>query len=585
MNGCSDSSIRESFWVESGSGSTTKLDTAIKTGDAEMRSCHYALLSVLLACLQGTTTAQEKELGPVFTNVACGGTYQHHLQGICTNDADAVYWSFTTTLVKTDKNGKVLKKIAVENHHGDLCFHDNRVYVAVNLGRFNDPKGNADSWVYVYDAGDLAILAKHEVQDVFHGAGGIGFRGGHFYVVGGLPEGVEENYAYEYDPHFKFIKKHTIASGHTHLGIQTSAFADGHWWFGCYGTPRVTLKTDADFKMEGRYIRDCSMGIVGLPAGNLLVAKGPCRSGKGCTGIAHVARADADKGLVAHEPFDIEDRGETIAVSSAGRPLLEYQLASRPRKSYVSRLFSPAGVQILRDAPQDHLHHHSLMFAVAVDGVDFWSENDACGSQKPVGKAVTKTVSGGGLASATIEHRLDWMAPNAPDPLLTESRTVAVLRTEKLGATMLVWKCRLSPPPGRKSATLTGSTYFGLGARFIQSMDADGHFQNADGKTGVEDTNDRRSAWCAYSAKADGKPVTFAMFDCPTNPRHPATWFTLEKGFAYLAATLDLSKRPLIVEAGKPLELRYGVALWDGQVSKDQIHAIYREFAKHKLTN
>ena len=285
-------------------------------------------------------------------------------------------------------------------------------------------------------------------------------------------------------------------------------------------------------------------------------------------------------GVDAQEPFEIEDRGETITVSSAGRPLLEYQLASRPKKSYVSRLFSPAGVQILRDAPHDHLHHHSLMFAVAVDGVDFWSENDTCGSQKPVARADVKTTSRHRRDSATIAHRLDWTAPKASDVLLIESRTVEVLRTEKPGPTMLVWKCRLSPPPDKKSVTLTGSTYFGLGARFIESMDAGGHFQNADGKTGVEDTNDKRSAWCAYSAKADGKPVTVAIFDCPKNPRHPATWFTLDLRFAYLSATLDLSKRPLVVEADKPLELRYGVALWDGQVSKDQIHALYREFSE-----
>ena len=281
---------------------------------------------------------------------------------------------------------------------------------------------------------------------------------------------------------------------------------------------------------------------------------------------------------VAQEPFHIEGSDETISVSSAGGPVLEYQLASKPRKSYVSKLFSPGGVQILRDAPHDHLHHHSLMFAVAVDGVDFWSENDTCGSQKPIGGAEIKSASRDRTKSATIAHRLHWMAPNGSDVLLIESRTVEVLKAEKLGPTLLVWKCRLSPPPGKKSVTLTGSTYFGLGARFIESMDVGGHFQNADGKTGVKDTNDKRSAWCAYSAKANGKPVTVAMFDCPKNPRHPATWFTMDSRFSYLAATLDLSKRPLVVEADRPLELRYGVALWDGQVSTDQIHATYRRF-------
>ncbi len=283
---------------------------------------------------------------------------------------------------------------------------------------------------------------------------------------------------------------------------------------------------------------------------------------------------------IAQEPIKVKGTNETVSVNSAGRPVLEYQLAPKPKKSYVSKLFSPAGVQILRDAPQDHLHHHSLMFAVAVDGVDFWSENETCGIQKPVATPDIKSASHDGQSSATIVHRLEWMAPNGSDVLLIESRTVEVLKNKKPGPPVLVWKCRLSPPPGTKSVTLTGSTYFGLGARFVESMDSDGSFQNADGKTGVEDTNDKQSAWCAYSAKADGRPVTIAIFDCPKNPRHPATWFTMDSNFAYLAATLDLSKRPLVVDADKPLELRYGVVLWDGQVSKDQIDAIYREFSE-----
>jgi glycerophosphoryl diester phosphodiesterase len=231
-----------------------------------------------------------------FRSVACEGSYAHHLQGVCVDDA-AIYWSFTTTLVKTDLSGKVLKKVPVANHHGDLCFHNGRLYVAVNLGRFNDPQGNADSWVYVYDAKTLDEVARHETQQAFHGAGGIGFCNGHFFVVGGLPDGVEQNYVYEYDSQFAFIRKHVIPSGHTHLGIQAATFADGRWWFGCYGSPQVTLVTDENFKMLGRFERDCSLGIVGLLGGRLLVASGRCSKDKGCVGNVRAAIPDEAGGF------------------------------------------------------------------------------------------------------------------------------------------------------------------------------------------------------------------------------------------------------------------------------------------------
>ena len=236
-----------------------------------------------------------QSLGEMF-NVRCEGTYPHHLQGVCT-DEKAIFWSFTTALIKTDMEGTLLKKVPVANHHGDLCFHDGKLYVAVNLGKFNDPEGNADSWVYVYDAETLTELARHETQEVFHGAGGIGYRDGHFFVVGGLPDGVDENYVYEYDSDFKFLKKHVIKSGHTHLGIQTATFAHGRWWFGCYGDPKIMLVTDADFQMNGRYEIDCSLGIEGLSGGRLLVGSGRCEKDKGCNGTVKTVLPDGNVGF------------------------------------------------------------------------------------------------------------------------------------------------------------------------------------------------------------------------------------------------------------------------------------------------
>lgn len=235
-----------------------------------------------------------------FRNVTCEGKYPHHLQGICA-DQEAIYWCFTTTLVKTDLNGKLLNKVPVANHHGDLCTHDGKLYIAVNLGKFNDPQGNADSWIYVYNAADLSLDSKYETQEVVHGAGGIDMRDGHFFVVGGLPDGVKENYVYEYDGGFHFIQCHIVNSGHTHLGIQTATFAHDRWWFGCYGNPKILLVTNASFKLLGRYEFDCSWGIVGLPDGRYLSATGRCKNNS-CTGSVRLAVADEQSGFQIIEP-------------------------------------------------------------------------------------------------------------------------------------------------------------------------------------------------------------------------------------------------------------------------------------------
>lgn len=231
-----------------------------------------------------------------FHDVACEGIYRHHLQGVCV-DPEAIYWSFTTTLVKTDRDGKLLKAVPVVTHHGDLCHHDGKLFVAVNLGKFNDPKGNADNWIYVYDPRTLEELARHAVPEVFHGAGGIGSREGHFFVVGGLPADLQENLVYEYDARFRFVKKHVIRSGQTQLGIQTATFANDRWWFGCYGSPPALLVTDAEFRLLGRYEYDCSLGIVGLPDGRFLSASGKSVKDQGRTGSARIAVPDEKAGL------------------------------------------------------------------------------------------------------------------------------------------------------------------------------------------------------------------------------------------------------------------------------------------------
>lgn len=242
------------------------------------------------------------DLGPV----ACEGTYSHHLQGVCTDGEAVFFWCFTTQLVKTGRMGRVLRSVDVADHHGDLCFHEGKIYVAVNLGEFNRPPGHADSWVYVYEPDNLACLHKHKTPEVVHGAGGIAVHDGKFVIVGGLPEGMTENFAYEYDAAFVFRKRHTLSSGHTYLGIQTAAFSEGAWWFGCYGrpaaasipaSPPVLLKTDAALQSVNRFAFDCSLGIVPIRDGQFLVARGGMTQDKRHTGKLILALPNDREGL------------------------------------------------------------------------------------------------------------------------------------------------------------------------------------------------------------------------------------------------------------------------------------------------
>ena len=231
---------------------------------------------------------------PPPAEIVCEGQYRHHLQGITGNQKDTLYWSFTTTLVKTDLDGKVLAQVDGPYHLGDLCLAGDRVYVAWS-NKFNQP--GADSKVYIYDADDLTLLDIKPVPEVTYGAGGMEHRDGRFYIIGGLPRDYEENYVYEYDADFNHIETHVIPSGHTNLGIQTVCFHDDHWWFGCYTVERKKglLKTDTEFNLVGIYDVSPAIGLVGWGEGRFLVA---LHFGEKWHAKAVPMVADEERGLV-----------------------------------------------------------------------------------------------------------------------------------------------------------------------------------------------------------------------------------------------------------------------------------------------
>ena len=258
-----------------------------------------ALCLVVFACARAAWSA---DVAAIRAAVTCEGAYPRHLQGIATDGHGAIFWSWTDEVVKTDSQGRLLKRVKADDHQGDLCVVGDQVFVAVNLGKFNVPPGQADSWVYVYDAGSLELRARHRVPEVVHGAGGIAHRAGRFVVVGGLPPDVPENYLYEYDAQFRFLKRYVLASGHTDKGIQAATWANGAWWFGCYGTPKILLRADADFKFTGRWEFDASLGIEALPDGRFLIGQNTRTAGVGHVGRVIPAREDAANGLMLMKP-------------------------------------------------------------------------------------------------------------------------------------------------------------------------------------------------------------------------------------------------------------------------------------------
>jgi hypothetical protein len=181
-------------------------------------------------------------------------------------------------------------------------------------------------------------------------------------------------------------------------------------------------------------------------------------------------------------------------------------------------------------------------------------------------------------------QKVDWVGPEGAPLFLQEERRIEVSPASDSTVNIITWECRFVLPSDKPAAKITGSRYQGLGMRFVKAMDTGGQFLNATGKPGVprnpqwKDWNVDGAAWCAYTAAVEGKLVTVAMFSDPQNAR-PASWFTMNDPFAYISGTLSVDREPLMLEPGKPLRLRYGIALWDGKAGEAAIAKAWKAWA------
>jgi len=285
---------------------------------------------------------------------------------------------------------------------------------------------------------------------------------------------------------------------------------------------------------------------------------------------------------LAQNPLQFTINENTVTLDAGQRPLWAYRYESVPFKPYIQKFYTPGGINILRDAPHDHLHHHALMYAVAVDGVNFWEEHKAPGRQKNLALQDFIIDQKNGIPQAKFTQKLDWIKPDTNEILIKETRTVESQLWQNQQVSLINWQTQLSHPDRKTPIKISGGHYYGLGMRFLVSMDKDGTFFNADNRPGTIFHGDQRltkSNWCAYTARADGKEVTVAMFDHPDNPR-PVTWFTMHTPFAYLSATLNLHKEPLILQPGQSLIVCYGVVLWDGKIDRQKVGEVYQQWLK-----
>lgn len=283
-------------------------------------------------------------------------------------------------------------------------------------------------------------------------------------------------------------------------------------------------------------------------------------------------------------PAQPEDGGPILAewpLQHGQQKLAVYALGKF--KPYVKELAAPGGRNIFRDAPYDHLHHHSLMYAIRANGVNFWEETAGCGFQKPVETATwVEGKDTEGLPQYVLRQRLHWLAPadaSLPDTtaaaILIERRTLTVTVNEARRETALHWKSEFEVGLKTNQVTLAGANFYGLGMRFLQELDPLARHLNAGGPPDLSGSKQDVSQhpWGGVSFAHPERPATLVLFGHPSNPRGNSWYFTMRAPFAYLSATQNLDKEPLVYRQGERFQLDYLLTLSAGLKSAEGINA------------
>lgn len=267
-----------------------------------------------------------------------------------------------------------------------------------------------------------------------------------------------------------------------------------------------------------------------------------------------------------------------------GRELTRYYYGPGLARPFWYPIAGPEGRSLSRMGhprdPLTHSHHNSVWISHNdVGGVSFWADRGTPPPGRIVHQAVEELEDT--PASAWMLSRNAWQGPEGKT--LLHERRRAEVRPLADGQWLLLIDLQLEAPGDQP--LILGATPFGmLGVRMAKTIgvhDGGGRVLNSNGELNEAQVFRQAARWVDYSG-----PVTttarggIALLDHPANPDHPTPFHVRDDG--WMGASLTLN-RPLTIEPGKPLRLRYALWVHAGVPRADDVEAHWQAFAKDPL--
>ena len=301
--------------------------------------------------------------------------------------------------------------------------------------------------------------------------------------------------------------------------------------------------------------------------------------------------------LPALAQVDIKHDGDRIFVTIDSKPFTTFFLSGpNVPKPYLHPLRAASGTIVTRGFPMesipgeptDHPHHRGVFFGhMLVNGSNTWA-NEPDSDIPHKAKILLKEVSEakGGRKSGSIVASFNWLGETGK-LILTEKRTIKFYSDPKLRTIDFEF---LLIPNGQVTFGDEKDGLFGLRVHpAIQEEKGNGKMTNADGKQGEKNVWGQPSNWVDYAGTIGEEKLGIAIFDHPTNLRHPQRWHA--RGYGLFAVNPFMlsqvvndktQKADYVLEANQTLRLEYRVVIHPGDTTSANVEALYQKYLKRQ---
>jgi hypothetical protein len=346
----------------------------------------------------------------------------------------------------------------------------------------------------------------------------------------------------------------------------------------CDATPadgeRVRVKDTATGKEYPATLRNGEL---------VFVAEGPLSRERRTLRVEVVKDSKEPRVLVTRQ-----DSVNAIDVVIDGVPFTTYHYAEGEKKPYLWPVHGDGGVRVTRDFPMgekelsdDHPHHRSMWTSYGdINGADCWMEGEKAGWQ------VTKEVTfGSGDAYGWILAKNTW-TNGAKEPVISEEREYRFYAGEPRARQFDVGVTFKADYGDALFKDTKEGGIMSLRIRDVMTEQRGGVITTAAG-VGEKACWGKPSPWCDYSGTIEGAGAHgIAVFDHPTNLRHPSRWHVRAYGllgancFGLGHFTNGEQNGDYTLKSGDALTFRYRVYIHRGDVSAAKVSDRFADYAE-----